>query len=56
MPKYQGYVIRKEYFRVDIDADDIDDANDKIMDQEIGMDEPVDIDWDFYDIEEIKND
>jgi hypothetical protein len=55
MPKYQGYVIRKEYFLVEFDADDSDDAQDKIMEVEI-EDEPVDIDWDFYDIEEIKND
>lgn len=54
MPKYQGYVIRKEYFKVQFDADDIDDAQDKIMEVEI-EDEPVDIDWDFYDVEEMEN-
>ena len=54
MPKYQGYVIRKEYFKVQFDADDFDDAQDKIMEVEI-EDEPVDIDWDFYDVEEIPN-
>ena len=54
MPKYQGYVIRKEYFKVKFEAENIDDANDKIMETEI-EDEPVDIDWDFYDVEEIKN-
>jgi hypothetical protein len=55
MPKYQGQVIRKEYFIVEFEADDLDDAKDKIMDVKIGCDEPDDIDWDFYDIEEIKN-
>jgi len=55
MPKYQGYVIRKEYFFMEFDADDLDHARDKIMELEI-EDEPVDIDWDFYDVEEIEND
>ena len=55
MPRYEGYVIRKEYFKVQFDADDLDDAQDKIMEAEI-EDEPVDIDWDFYDVEEIEND
>ena len=54
MPKYQGYVIRKEYFKVEFEAENIDDANDKIMEVEI-EDEPVDIDWDFYDVEEVQN-
>jgi hypothetical protein len=54
MPKYQGYVIRKEYFKVEVDADDLDDAEDKIMDVEITS-KPVDMDWDIYDIKEMEN-
>ena len=53
MPKYQGYVIRKEYFKVQFDADNLDDARDKIMEVELTS-KPIDMDCDFYDIEEIK--
>lgn len=53
MPKYQGYLIRKEYFKVEVEADSWEDARDTALDVEIGLDEPVDIDWDVYDLEEI---
>jgi hypothetical protein len=52
MPKYQGYLIRKEYFKVEVEADSWEDARDAVLDSEVG-DEPVDIDWDVYDLEEI---
>lgn len=54
MPKYQGYVIRKEYFKIEVEAADYEEARDKILDADI-EDEPVDIDWDIYDVEEIEN-
>jgi hypothetical protein len=54
MPKFQGYLIRKEYFKIEVEAEDWSDAKDKILDAEID-DEPVDIDWDVYDIEEVVN-
>jgi hypothetical protein len=54
MPKYQGYVIRKEYFKVEVEADTLEDAKDLIGDAEIN-DKPVDMDWEIYDIEEIEN-
>jgi hypothetical protein len=54
MPKYQGYVIRKEYFKVQFDADNLDDARDKIMEVELTS-KPIDMDWDFYDIKENQN-
>jgi hypothetical protein len=54
MSKYRGYVIRKEYFKVEVEADSWEEARDLIGDAEID-DEPVDIDWDIYDIEEIEN-
>ena len=52
MPKFQGYIIRKEYFKIEVLADTWLDAKDKIWDSEI-EDEPVDIDWEIYNIEEI---
>lgn len=50
--KYQGYVIRKEYFKVEVEADNWAEAKDKMWDIEI-TDEPVDIDWEIYDVEEV---
>lgn len=52
MPKYQGYVIRKEYFKVEVNADNWADAKDQAWDFEV-QDEPVDIDWEIYDLVEI---
>lgn len=53
MKKWTGLVIRKEYFRVEVDADTWAEAKDKMWDSEI-EDEPVDIDWEIYDIEEVE--
>ena len=49
MPKFTGWVIRKEYFKVEVDADTLEDAKDLIGDAEI-VDEPVDIGWEIYDV------
>jgi len=54
MPKYQGYVIRKEYFSIEVEADSWEEAKDKAWDFEV-EDEPVDIDWEIYDLVEVKN-
>ena len=52
MPKFEGYLIRKESFKIEVEAENADEAKDMILDAEIS-DEPVDIDWDVYDIEEM---
>jgi hypothetical protein len=52
MPKFIGWAVRKEYFKVEVEADTLEDAKDSIGDAEI-KDEPVDIDWEIYDLEEI---
>jgi len=51
MKKWTGVVIRKEYFRIEVEADTWEEAKDKMWEAEI-EDEPVDIDWEIYDIEE----
>ena len=51
MKTYTGWIIRKEYFKVEVEADSWEEAKDKIWDAEI-EDEPVDIDWEIYDINE----
>ena len=55
MPKYQGYVIRKEYFRVEVEADSWEEAKDKVEGDFEVEDDPVDIDWEIYDLEEIQD-
>jgi hypothetical protein len=54
MPVYQGYVIRKEYFSIEVEADSWEEAKEKAWDVEV-YDEPVDIDWEIYDLEEVVN-
>jgi hypothetical protein len=52
MKKWTGIVVRKEYFRIEVEADTWEEAKDKLWDAEI-EDEPVDIDWEIYDVEEV---
>jgi hypothetical protein len=54
MPKFHGYIVKKEYFAVDVDADDKNQAKDLMWDAEL-VDEPVDTDWDIVDIEEMQD-
>ena len=56
MSKYTAWIIRKQYYKVEVDADSWEDARDKIqnLDIELDIDKPDDIDWDIYDIEEVK--
>jgi mannitol/fructose-specific phosphotransferase system IIA component (Ntr-type) len=54
MPRYEGYVIRKEYFRVEVEADSWEEARDKAWDC-YAEDEPVDIDGEIYDLAEVTN-
>lgn len=51
--KFTGWVIRKEYFKVEVEADTWEEAREKVYEAEIS-DEPVDIDWEIYDVEEVK--
>ena len=56
MPRYSGVLIKKEYFEIEVDADDEDQAKDLIKKASIEND-PYDIDWEFYEgsLEEIQN-
>jgi hypothetical protein len=51
MKKWKGWVIRKEYFLIHVEADTWEEAREKMWDVEV-EDEPVDIDWEIYDVEE----
>jgi hypothetical protein len=52
MKKWQGWVVRKEYFRVEVEADTWEEAKDSAWEFEV-VDDPVDIDWEIYDLTEV---
>ena len=56
MPKYSGVLIKKEYFEIEVEAEDANQAKDLISEASI-EDDPYDIDWEFYEgsLEEIQN-
>jgi len=55
MKKWEAWVIRKQYFKVQVEADTWEDARDLALEAEVNIEEPDDIDWDIYDIEEVKD-
>jgi hypothetical protein len=56
MPKYSGVLIKKEYFQIEVLAQDADEAKDLIS-EAIIEDDPYDTDWEFYEgsLEEVQN-
>ena len=48
MPKFSGVMIRKDYFEIEVEAEDQDQARDLIMEANI-EDDPYETDWEFYD-------
>jgi hypothetical protein len=56
MPKYSGVLIKKEYFEIEVLAQDADEAKDLIS-EAIIEDDPYDTDWEFYEgsLEEVQN-
>jgi hypothetical protein len=53
MKKWTGWVIRKEYFKVEVEADTWEEARDTALETEVNIEEPDEIDWEVYDIEEV---
>jgi hypothetical protein len=54
MPKYTGWVIKKQYFKVELEATCWEEAKDNILFVDVDHDKPDDIDWDIYDITEVQ--
>jgi hypothetical protein len=54
MAKYTAWVIRKQYFKVEVEADSWEQARDNALSADVNIDKPDDIDWDIYDVEEMK--
>ena len=55
MAKYQGWIIHKQYFKVELEANSWEEARDKIWDVEVDFNNPDDVDSEIYDIEEMEN-
>jgi hypothetical protein len=53
MPKYQGYYKHTQYFKVEVEADSIEDAKDKMWDAEIDWSGCSDMDNDIVEVEEV---
>ena len=54
MAKYQGWLIHKQYFKVEVEAESWEEARDLIWDEEIDWSNPDDMDSEVCDIEEVK--
>ena len=55
MAKYQGWLIHKQYFKVEVEAESWSDAKDLMWDIEPNWSKPDDMDNEIVDVEEITN-
>ena len=55
MATYQGYYKHTQYFKVEVEANSIEEARDKMWDVEIDWSGCSDMDNDIVEVEEIKN-
>jgi hypothetical protein len=51
MAIYTAWVVRKQYFQVEIEADSWEDATLNALNQEVDISNPDNVDWDIYDLE-----
>ena len=56
MPKYKAWVIYKQYYKVEVDADSWEEARDQVGDIEVDIDNPDEYDVEIYDLTEVTND
>jgi len=54
MKKWAGVVIKKRYYKVEVEANSWEEAKDKLWDFEENWAKPDDWDTEIYDIEEVK--
>jgi hypothetical protein len=54
MKKWDGWVVRKQYFKVQVEADTWIEAFDAALDVKVDTDNANHIDWDVCNVEEIK--
>ena len=55
MTKYQGYYKHTQYFKLEVEADSLEEAMDLMWDEEINWSGCCEMDNDIVDVEEIQN-
>ena len=55
MAKYCGWVIKKQYYKIELEANSWEEAKDMAWDVDVSNKKPDDYDMEIYDIEEVKN-
>lgn len=55
MSKWKAWIVRKQYFKVQVEADDYETAQQLALDAEVDHHNPDDVDWDIYDLMEVTN-
>lgn len=53
MTKYTGWVIKKQYYKVEVEANSWEEAKDQLWDFNPEGETPDDYDTDIYDLEEV---
>jgi len=53
--KYQGWVIQKQYYKIELEADSWEEAKDMAWEVDLSGRKPDDYDMEIYDIEEVKH-
>ena len=52
MSKWRAIVVRKQYWIVEVEANNWEEAHRLALDEDVDINYPDDLDWDVYDIEE----
>jgi len=55
MGKYKAWVIHKQYYKVEVEADSWEEAKDLVWDVDVSGRKPDDYDTEIYDVEEVKD-
>ena len=54
MPKYKAWVVYKQYYKIEFDANSWEEAREEAGNIELDVDNPDEYDVEIYDLEEIK--
>ena len=52
MATWNAWLVRKQYFKVQVEAEDFKSAQREVLSADVDTEQPDNIDWDIYDLEE----
>ena len=52
MATWNAILVRKHYYKVQVEAEDFESAQREALSLDVDIEQPDDIDWDIYDLEE----